>query len=315
MSSELQFINVTPHDIQRARKSNRPLGNRNFSKWTWALSNLPAEERGAIDSLLFFVNEGQTVIRDFTAQGGPQLDDQTRMEFATDFREKTDGAFCGRFVSPEWATISESKKHFLVPGQFFFDYALGIDHAIRFGQPKTYEDLLVRASLLGGSILAAAVKIMGVSNPSYIVPAVKCGRALLIAQWLIDVRNHALKNDLWLAQEDFEATGCTIGNLRANEHSKPVTYLVRLYAHRLEQLFREASSLIPILDFDCSRVIRGLIGAAWKTVLKIQVSPELVFQENGPVSNRDQFAFKARYVLGLDEPLPFEIGSHETHKH
>jgi phytoene/squalene synthetase len=154
---------------------------------------------------------------------------------------------------------------------------------------------------------------MGVERGDYAVPAIRCGQALLMTHWLSEVRRDALQNTAWLAAEDFQKTECDLNKLTDSEFSKPVTHLARLYAHRIEHLFHESKDLMQIMDFDCARAVRGLIGAAWKSVLKIRRSPEVLFQYDGPISPSERFALKAKYVLGIEGEMPFSESIHEGH--
>ncbi|MEZ6096408.1 MAG: squalene/phytoene synthase family protein [Pirellulaceae bacterium] len=304
MNSVPDFVDVSTADLEMGYKACRQIAKQHFSNWTWNILNLPGDERRGIDSLLFLIRQGIDLL-DASSRS------DTKVDPTGDLRDKLNDALCERFVSPEWATIQKTQQHFRIPKQLLFDFVSGLDHQIRFGQPKSYDEVLTRASLMGGSLFAAMVKIMGVHSDDYLVPAIKSGQLLLMTHWLAEVRNDARHHRAFLAKDDFANAECTLETLASSSFSKPVAHLVRLYTSRLEQRIRDTQELIPHLDFDCSRAVRGAISAAWKMLVKLQRYPEELFSVDGPMSRTELFALKAKYVLGIDGELPFEL--HDEH--
>jgi phytoene/squalene synthetase len=158
------------------------------------------------------------------------------------------------------------------------------------------------------------VKVMGVTKAGYEIAAVECGQALLMTEWLAQCRSDAKQGRCWLAKADLESAGCTLSDLTANLHSKPVDYLVRLYSHYLEKQFQHVVTLLPHLEFDCARSVTAMIGNAWRTILKLQRSPEMLFKPDGAVTGSDHFNAKVRFLLGLKDELPFAVAAdHGAH--
>jgi phytoene/squalene synthetase len=135
-----------------------------------------------------------------------------------------------------------------------------------------------------------------------------------MTECLAKCRSDAMHGRHWLAKADLDSAGCTLSNLTANTHSKPVDYLVRLYSHYLEKQFQHVVTLLPHLEFDCARSVTAMIGNAWRTILKLQRSPELLFKPDGAVTGSDHFNAKVRFLLGLKDELPFAItADHGAH--
>lgn len=297
--NERQFIVPSPRIMELGYKKCRKLAKEKFPNHLWPTMNLPSAERGGIMAMLFVLRRCVEVFHSH------------RFELVGEYRDDINDAMCGRYVSSEWMAVHDCVERFKIPRQYLFDLAEGVDHAIRFGQPASFDDLMVLAARLGGGSLNAAVRIMGVTGNGFDVAAIRFGQALLLTEWLMNCRpgeNTPSENfTCFLAQEDLEQTGCTMAALQARSYTKPVAYLVRLYAHRIEQLFIEGAALFEHLDFDCTRAVRGLAGAAWKAVVKLRQTPEVLFDSDGVITPSELFGIKARYLLGLDPELPFVI--------
>ena len=307
-ATERIYVSLSENDVTRGYKSCRKVAKAVFGPRLWPFLNLPGDERRGIDTLLFVIDHGMRAHRN--SMPGQRIS----FEQINESREDLNDACCGKFLSPEWGAVQDTMRRFEIPKQFLFDFIEGLDHALRFGQPQTIDDVRTLASRLGGSPFAAMVKVMGVTRPGYEVAAIECGQALLMTEWLVRCREQALSGRCWLASADLASTGCGLNDLAAKVHSKPVDYLMRLYSHYLEKQFQHVATLIPYLEFDCARSVTAMIGDAWRTIVKLQREPELLFRSEGANTGSDRFNAKVRFLLGLKDELPFvrqtELGDH-----
>lgn len=293
------YFKLSENDIAHGYKRCRTAVKSSFGPRLWPFLNLPGLERRGIDTILFVIAHGLKAYRQ--EKPGQQIS----FDEINDAREDLNDAYCGKFLSPEWGAVHDTMQRFNIPKQFLFDFFEGLDHALRFGQPQTIDETRTLASRLGGSPYAAMIKVMGVAKAGYEIAAVECGQTLLMTEWLVRCRQHAKKGVCWLAAADLTSAGCPLSILAASSHSKPVDYLVRLYSHYLEKQFQHVALLVPFLQFDGARSVTATIGNAWRTILKLQRAPELLFRPDGAVSSSDHFNAKIRFVLGLKDELPF----------
>ena len=305
---ERVYVNLGEKEIANGYKLCRQVARESFGPRLWPFMNIPGAERKGIDTILFVIDHGMKAYR--REKPGAKIS----FDEINEAREDLNDAYCGNFLAPEWGAVHDTMQRFQIPKQFLFDFFEGLDHSLRFGQPRSIDDVRTLASRLGGSPLAAMVKVMGVTKAGYEIAAVRCGQAILMTEWLVQCRNEAKHGRCWLAKADFESSDCSLSNLTANSHSKPVDYLVRLYSHYLERQFQQVVTLLPHLEFDCARSVTAMIGDAWRTILKLQRSPELLFKPDGAVTESDHFNAKVRFFLGLKDELPFAVAEeHEAH--
>jgi 15-cis-phytoene synthase len=302
---ERSYVSLSEADIEKGHRSCKRIVKRAFGSRLWPLMNLPSDVRRGLDSLLFVVNHGLDAYRHSKPTG------QISFDTLNEAREDLNDAWCGKYLSAEWGAVHESLKHWDIPKQHLFDFFEGFDHLLRFRQPQTYADVEVLATRLGGSPFVVAVQMMGVKKAGFEVPALECGQALLITEWLLTARQQAAAGRLYLASEDLAETGCDREAMASSAYSKPIDYLVRTYTSRLEKVFHHSSALFDYLDYDAKRTVHAMVGAAWHAILKLQRDPQELFAPEGAVTKKDIFREKMRFLLGLEEVLPFD----QPHEH
>lgn len=266
----------------------------------WAISNLPAEEHGAISAILLHLQHGLAL----AAQSHPNV---TNQDLVSDLRDDLGNALNGRAVSLELAALADTICRYRIPRQYLFEFVDGVDWLMRFPPPPTAEDLMDVATRVGGSVMAAAIQVFGAHDPAAIGPALKLGQALLITAWLGSAMADAKAGRQRLATADFHACDLQPSDLADRPPLKPLTWFARLQGHRIEQLLREAAPLLGYLNYDGARVVKALMAASFRAANNVRIQPQLLLDpEDGILSESALRKMKRRYFLGLSVELPFE---------
>lgn len=298
------FIKPTPQELERGAKLSVKVAREQFAQWIWAFRNLPKEQYQAVCALANLLSLAQTAV--------VERKDVPRTEAPCDqLREDLSDAFVGRYVSAQLYFLADVVARYRIPKQFVFEPLEAYDRQWRFGQPATEQEMLATATRLGGALMRQLVHVLGYEHPGFEQAALKTGQGLTLTWWLLHLADDVRADRLRLAKSDFAASQLKPEKLFWPEPSKELNQFVRLNAQRIDHTLAAGSSLYQHLNYDGQRVLRTLLGIAWKALSNARLNPSLLRESNGAFSESDLFKLKARQFLGLDAPLPF--GSENDH--
>ena len=301
-----EHIELNSHSIERGYKSCRGAVNKYFKGKLWPASNLPGPERRALDTILF--NVMRTIdLLDLESASGLSLD------VWHEIRDDLSDAFLDQCTSVELAALVDSSRQFNIPKQYLFDPLRGADLWIRNHKFGTFDELEAFCSFVGGSTMAAAAPVLGLIKPNHEIPAIQCGKAIMLTQILGNCVSNMKQNKVFFAIEDLEDCEVDIPRLKLRRPSQSFRFLVRLYVSRIERLYFEGAQFAQYLDYDGKRSLKSLLAVNWKMLTKMKIEPECILAPEGVLTRREQLALKSRHLMGMDSQLP--IGCDETHDH
>lgn len=293
------FVPLNEATIERGYRLCRQQARQRFPSLIWAISNLPGDEHGAVCALLGHLDAGLTMAR----QRQTELVNQDAI---ADLRDNLADALQGSCVSAELAALADTQQRFGLPLQFLFEFIEGVDWLMRFPAPETWEDVESVAARTGGALMAAAVGIVDGHGEAAIRPAVQLGQALMIAAWLDSLLVDMQAGIQRLATADFRECEIDPAGFTRMPAGKPVTWLARLYGHRLEQLLKGAAPLLHQVNYDGARVVKALAAIVFRLANNLRVQPELLLTTEGILTPTDLRSLKTRHFLGLEMEVPFE---------
>lgn len=298
MPEPREHITFDSNTLQMGYQQCRTAVKRHFRPLLWTLGNLSGSQRRDLDPIL---QHGVRVanLLDLESPNGLSL------EVWHETRDDLSDAFSNRYATPEFAALIDTARRHNIAKQFLFDPINGADLWIRNRKFKTYDELSGFASLVGGSILAAAVGVVGTIKPGYEPAAVECGKAILLTHLLSNCVNDAKVNKLFLAEDDLNECEIVVHRLKLRQGGTSLKNFVRLYCWRIEKSLTEGSKLIPYLDFDARRSVTSLLAFHWKKLMKMKLDPDSVLQEDGVLTSRERFKLRTRHLLGMEGNVPF----------
>jgi phytoene/squalene synthetase len=270
---------------------------KKFRDQYWVTGNLPPERRRALETLMWHLLRCIDLL-DLESPNHLPLD------VWCDVRADVSDAFLDQCTSCELAALVDSFRKFNVPKQYLFDMLDGADTWIRNGKFTSYEDLVTFAYRMGGAPMVAAVPILGFVKAGFEVPAIKCGKAIVLTHLLANCVNNMKQNKNFLATEDLDDCEIVVHRIKLREGGKSWNHLVRLYCARIEKLFYEGGQLIHFLDFDGVRTVKSLLGLHWKILMKMKLDPDVALHEEGVLTKRDWFALRSRHIMGTEGNIP-----------
>jgi phytoene/squalene synthetase len=283
--------------LLRGFKTAKSVARNLFRDGVWVTNNLPSSKRKELDAL------GSHLVRcldmlDLESTEGLPLD------VWKEIRDELSDAFCGKRVTPELSALADVVAKNDIPKQFIFDMVNGADYWIRFRKFDTWEQLDTFASNLGGSAMVAAAKTMGVVKPQFEVPALHCGKAILLTQKLANCIPDLKANRNFLAGEDLQRFKLEVHRLKMRQPCRELKHFVRFNVSRLEKVFMEAGKLVSHLDLAGARSVTSLLSMHWRILTRLRLNPEIIYEPAGILSRRDLIGLKSRHLLGLEGNIP-----------
>jgi phytoene/squalene synthetase len=300
------FVPLTEATVERGYRLCRQQARKRFPALIWAISNLPADDHGAICALLVHLDSG-------LAMAGQRQTALLNQDAIADLRDNLADALQGSCVSAELAALADTQQRFRLPLQFLFEFIEGVDWLMRFPAPETWEDVEAVAARTGGALVAAAAGIFGGHGEAAIRPAVQLGQALMIAAWLDGLLVDMQAAIQRLATADFRECEIDPAGFTRMPFGKPVTWLARLYGHRLEGLLKGAGPLLQHVNYDGVRVVKALAAMVFRLANNLRVHPERLLTSEGIITPADLRSLQTRHFLGLEMEVPFEENAAHGH--
>ena len=283
--------------FSRGFKNARSAVRSMFRDAIWVTGNLSKEKRRELDAL------GSHLVRcldmlDLESTEGLPLD------IWREIRDELSDAFCGKPQTPAQAALALVVERHSVPKQYIFDMVNAADFWIRFRRFETWEQLDTFASNLGGGAMVSACKVLGVVKPGYEIPALYCGKAILLTQILANCAHDLKCNRNFLAAEDYDRFKLEVHRVKMKQDCPELKHFIRFNVARLEKLFKKAGELVSHLDFDGARSVTSLLCMHWRILVRLKLHPGVIYNPQGILTRRDSLSLKSRHLLGTEGGIP-----------
>ena len=292
--------------LHRGYRSCRASVKKHLKGFLWPISNVAGENRQGLDALLTHLLTTLDLL-DLESTNGLSL------EVWHEIRDDLSDAFRDQYANVELAALVDTARRFSVPREYLFDPLRGADLWIRTRKFETFQELETFCSYIGGSYLLAAVPIIGYLKPDYELPAIACGKAIMLTQIMANCVNDMKHNRVFLAQDDLKEYEVDVSRMKMRREHPSLRHVMRLYASRVEKLFQQGVQLVGHLDFDGKRTLTTVLAWHWKLLTRIQRDPESVLQEEGVLSKKEMLGLQSRHLLGMNQYLPILPVTDEHH--
>ena len=285
---------VSSEDLDAGRRNCWAAVKKFYQNGLWVMGNMPGDEKTGCVCVLHHLMRVLDML-DLSSVDGQTLD------VWQEVYDDLDQALRGNSTSPELAALADAVHQFDIPTQFVFDPLMAADTWIRNRRHETFAQLEQFSSRIGGSTLAAAVTVAGVKSDSdFHARAIEAGKAMMMTRLLANCVEDANRGRLFLAEEDLSECEVDVHRLQLRQEGKSVSWLVRLYASRIEKMFNAGGELIHDLEFDAARSFKSLLTMHWKMLNQLRVEPDLILRNDPLLSTSDFLRLRARHLLGLE---------------
>ena len=181
-----------------------------------------------------------------------------------------------------------------VPIDAFHDLIDGAEMDVRGTTYGTFDELLVYARRVGGSIGRLALPIFGTPDPAAAEPlADDLGVALQLTNVLRDVREDLARGRVYVPGEDLDRFGVTL-----DPPQGPVAELVRFEAARAHEWFARGLGVLAYLDRPSATSVAAMAGMYRRLLCRIEREPESVLERRVSLPVWEKGWVAARSLMG-----------------
>jgi 15-cis-phytoene synthase len=200
----------------------------------------------------------------------------------------------GGLPDEEKLRLLAEERAVLPPGSAFHDLIDGAEMDVRGAEYETFDDLVVYARRVGGSIGRLSLDVFGATDPVAAEPlADDLGVALQLTNVLRDVREDLARGRVYLPREDLERYGVTL-----DPPSGPVGELVRFEAARAREWFGRGLGVLAYLDRPSATSVAAMAGMYRRLLGRIEREPESVLERRVSLHAWEKGWVAARSLIG-----------------
>jgi 15-cis-phytoene synthase len=200
----------------------------------------------------------------------------------------------GDLPADEKLRLLAEERARLPEGSAFHDLVDGAEMDVRGATYATFDDLLVYARCVGGSIGRLSLDVFGTSDHAAAEPlADDLGVALQLTNVLRDVREDLARGRVYVPAEDLERFGVAL-----DPPSGPVGELVRFEGARAEEWFARGLGVLAYLDRPCATSVATMAGMYRRLLARIEREPESVLERRVSLPVWEKGWVAARSLIG-----------------
>lgn len=139
-------------------------------------------------------------------------------------------------------------KHFKIPTKPFFDLIEGMEIDLNKNRYSTFEELKEYCYKAASTVGLMTIPILGYKNPKTVDYAINLGIALQLTNIIRDVKTDALRNRVYLPQEDLQKFNYSEQEIFTNTYNQNFIDLMNFQAERARNFYKEANKNITKED-------------------------------------------------------------------
>jgi len=218
---------MTPDDYcqEKAAKSG--------SSFYYSFLFLPPEQRKAITALYAFCREVDDIVDEYA---DPQIA-RIKLQWWRDSMHET---FSGNPQHPVQKALVNPIKTFNLSLEYFLEIIDGMEMDLDKNRYASFEELSQYCYRVAGVVGLLASKIFGYQNPTVLDYAKNLGIAFQLTNILRDVREDAVRNRIYIPQQELHDFGVSEQDIVENHYSKNMDDLLKYQSQRAKQYYDKA---------------------------------------------------------------------------
>ena len=200
----------------------------------------------------------------------------------------------GDLPAEEKLRLLAEKRARLPASSAFHDLIDGAEMDVRGARYETFDDLLVYARRVGGSIGRLSLAVFGTTDRAAAEPlADDLGVALQLTNVLRDIREDLARGRVYVPADDLDRFGVSL-----DPPSGPVADLVRFEAARAHEWFARGLDVLAYLDRPSATSVAAMAGMYRRLLGRIEREPESVLERRVSLPAWEKGWVAARSLIG-----------------
>ncbi|MFA5529595.1 MAG: presqualene diphosphate synthase HpnD [Thiohalomonadaceae bacterium] len=235
------------------------------SSFYYSFLFLPPEKRRAITAVYAFCREVDDVVDECSDAG------VARAKLAW-WRGEIGNTFAGEPQHPVGQALLPVVREYNLPQEYFLEIIDGMEMDLDQVRYASFNELALYCYRVASVVGLISAEIFGYQDRHTLKYAHDLGIAFQLTNILRDVHEDALRGRVYLPQDELDACGVTLDDLRGEELTAPLRKLFTQQAQRAQQYYRQAFDKLPEVDRFVQR--SGLIMAAVYLTLLDRIQTE-----------------------------------------
>ena len=161
---------------------------------------------------------------------------------------------------PVVRALVDTVRRFGVPKHYLDDIVDGVRMDLTHHVYNTFADLEGYCRRVASAVGLAAIHIWGFRTTEALSASHACGLAFQLTNILRDIPEDLARGRIYIPQEVFVDSGCSVDDLRAGRIGKGFAGVAEITINRAEMFFQQAESLDTMLSTDGRTVWRAMFG-------------------------------------------------------
>jgi phytoene synthase len=205
---------------------------------------LPKDQRHAIIAVWDFCRAVDDAVDEEAGPSG--LPPRQAVQF---WREELARCYAGEPPeTPQGRRLQPLIQQFELPREAFEDVIDGVAMDLDTSRYETFDDLLEYCHRVASAVGIICIRIFRCRSPRARDYALNLGVALQLTNIVRDIKSDLERGRVYIPQEDFRATGCSVDELAAGEVSAPVRRLMAFECQRAHEYYERAIAARPPED-------------------------------------------------------------------
>jgi phytoene synthase len=268
----------------------RQIARQSASSFYYSFMLLPKRKRMAMCALYAFLRRTDD-LGDSNAPAGE------RRNGLASWRIALASSLDGQHSDPLLPALADTVRAFQIPPEYLNDVIDGVEMDLEPVPYQTFEQLERYCQRVASAVGLACIRIWGTRTDRAEEPARRCGLAFQLTNILRDLREDALRDRVYLPQQDLDRFGYSAAELRQGVYDDRFRRLMRFEIDRTERLYDEARALEPWLDADGRRIFGSMVAVYRALLDEIKRMDGDVLSNRVRLSRWRKMRIASRYLL------------------
>lgn len=260
----------------------------------YSFITLPPDKKAAMCAIYAFFRYSDDV-------SDEAVEDKSKAEEMKAWRKALTQAFKGEYGESQiLPAFHDTVQRYHIPAEYFHALIDGTEMDLTQNRFETWEELRLYCYRVASVVGFVCVHIWGFdpANGKALEYSEACGLAFQLTNILRDVKEDAERDRIYLPLEDLRRFGVSEAELLRGDLTPNVRALLKFEAERAREFYRQAESLIPLVESAGRPTLRIMIQIYRGILTAIERNNYDVFSNRARVSTLHKLAIVARAWLG-----------------